>query len=228
MSMSIISLDAVKDHLPNDAPAEYLKPMSAEGYTPSHTGFHVVFSSAANGSESFSSKLVADRAFAPGERLALLDNKSLAPVKAYSSVQFGNGPDDHLELNSDILFMNHSCDPSAEMYLYPGAPGRWEVVAGPRGLSAGQDITFFYPSTEWDMAQGFDCSCGAKTCLGHVYGAAHLTLEELEARGLVNEHIRAAKAAQAATIRANKAKAASVANGVNGVVNVNGAANGVH
>lgn len=47
------------------------------------------------------------------------------------------------------------------MYLYPGAPQRWAVLAGPRGLAEGQDITFFYPSTEWDMAQGFDCACGA-------------------------------------------------------------------
>jgi hypothetical protein len=57
-----------------------------------------------------------------------------------------------------------------------------------------------------------------------VYGAAHLTLEELEARGLVNEHIRAAKAEQAATIRANKAANGIKVNGVNG----NGVANGVH
>jgi hypothetical protein len=52
------------------------------------------------------------------------------------------------------------------MCLYPGAPERWEVLAGPRGLAEGQDITFFYPSTEWDMAQGFDCSCGAKVSPG--------------------------------------------------------------
>jgi hypothetical protein len=42
--------------------------------------------------------------FAPGERLALLDNASKAPVKAYSSVQYGSEPADHLELNSDLLF----------------------------------------------------------------------------------------------------------------------------
>ncbi|CAK9780865.1 unnamed protein product [Cutaneotrichosporon oleaginosum] len=219
-----VPVASVKDQLPAAAPKSWPKPMSAEGYSPSNPGaFHVVFAPSADGSESFSSKLVADRAFAPGERLALLDNKSLAPVKAYSSVQFGNGPHDHLELNSDLLFMNHSCDPSAEMYLYAGAPERWEVLAGPRGLAEGQDITFFYPSTEWDMAQGFDCSCGAKTCLGRVYGAAHLTLEELEARGLVNEHIRAAKAEQAAAARAKGAANAVKTNGV-----ANGVANGVH
>lgn len=48
------------------------------------------------------------------------------------------------------------------MVLYPNQPLRWEVRAGPAGLKKGQDITFFYPSTEWDMAQGFECSCGAE------------------------------------------------------------------
>lgn len=61
--------------------------------------------------------------------------------------------------------MNHSCAPSAELFLYPNQPSRWEVRAGPKGLTKGQDITFFYPSTEWDMAQGFDCTCGAEVSL---------------------------------------------------------------
>jgi len=39
-----------------------------------------------------------------GERICGLDNVSLAQEKAYSSVQFGTGPQDHLELNSDLLF----------------------------------------------------------------------------------------------------------------------------
>lgn len=83
------------------------------------------------------------------------------------------------------------------MRLYAGAPQRWEVVAGPKGIKSGEDITFFYPSTEWDMAQGFECSCGAADCLGQIRGAKYLTLKQLEDRGLVNEHIRALKAEQA-------------------------------
>lgn len=42
--------------------------------------------------------------YAPGEQLAPLKNISIAPVKAYSSVQFGPGEHDHFELNSDLLF----------------------------------------------------------------------------------------------------------------------------
>lgn len=92
--------------------------------------------------------------------------------------------------------MNHSCAPTAEVRLYPGAPSQWEVTVGPRGLKAGDDITFFYPSTEWDMAQGFQCGCGAGACLGQIRGAKYLSLQQLEDRGFVNEHIKAMKAQQ--------------------------------
>jgi hypothetical protein len=42
--------------------------------------------------------------FKAGERICGLDNVSLATEKAYSSVQFGTNAQDHLELNSDLLF----------------------------------------------------------------------------------------------------------------------------
>ena len=40
------------------------------------------------------------------------------------------------------------------------------IYAGPKGIEVGQELTFFYPSTEWDMAQGFECICGTATCRG--------------------------------------------------------------
>ena len=42
--------------------------------------------------------------YTKGERICGLENVSLAEEKAYSSVQFGTDPHDHLELNSDLLF----------------------------------------------------------------------------------------------------------------------------
>lgn len=33
-------------------------------------------------------------------------------------------------------------------------------------------MTFFYPSTEWDMAQGFDCNCGATVSLAGLLPAS--------------------------------------------------------
>jgi hypothetical protein len=68
-------------------------------------------------------------------------------------------------------------------------------------------VTFFYPSTEWEMAQPFKCKCGAavrnplpsfqeliiipaiQTCLGIIKGAAYLSVEELNRRGFINQWI---------------------------------------
>jgi len=133
----------------------------------------------------------------PNSVITTLTNLSQAPVKAYSSVQYGTGPHDHFELNSDLLFMNHSCDPSVQVLLPPGRPDRWCLKSGPNGLKQGEAATFFYPSTEWDMAQGFRCSCGSDKCLGEIRGAKYLTIEQLEERGEVNEHIRRLKQEQA-------------------------------
>jgi hypothetical protein len=125
-----------------------------------------------------------------------LTNISQAPLKAYSSVQYGPNPHDHLELNSDLLFMNHSCAPTAYVCVPKGNPKEWCVKTTDKGLKAGEAITFFYPSTEWDMAQGFACSCGASNCLGEIQGARWLTRGQLEERGWVNEHISAMKEEQ--------------------------------
>lgn len=57
--------------------------------------------------------------------------------------------------------VNHSCAPSVYVVLPPNRMSEWHVRAGLEGVKMGQDMTFFYPSTEWDMAQGFECSCGA-------------------------------------------------------------------
>ena len=58
------------------------------------------------------------------------------------------------------------------------------IIASGRGLKAGEELTFFYPSTEWDMDQGFDCFCGSKVCLGYIGGAKHMKLAQLEASSL--------------------------------------------
>ena len=63
------------------------------------------------------------------------------------------------------------------------------VLAGPKGLSVGEELTFFYPSTEWDMAQGFSCFCGAPTCRGAIWGAKNMSGRQLESMWL-NPHIR--------------------------------------
>jgi hypothetical protein len=96
--------------------------------------------------------------------------------KAYSSVQISRT--EHIELNSDLVYVNHSCSPSLEFDI-----GKMEVrVARDRegGLKVGDELTFFYPSSEWDMAQPFSCTCGEDVCKGWITGAKHMGSKRLQ------------------------------------------------
>ncbi|KAJ5569487.1 uncharacterized protein N7459_008917 [Penicillium hispanicum] len=103
-------------------------------------------------------------------------------TKAYTTVQ--TGADSHVELNSDLVYCNHSCTPSLVFDM-----ARMEVrVVDDRALRAGDALTFFYPSTEWEMDQPFQCTCGAAECRGWISGARTMAPEVLRAYWL-NPHI---------------------------------------
>ncbi|CAM1509170.1 Fc.00g029090.m01.CDS01 [Cosmosporella sp. VM-42] len=104
-----------------------------------------------------------------------------ASEPTYATVQMGK--DSHLNLNSDLLYINHSCEPSLIFDV-----GNFNVLVGANGLKPGDDLTFFYPSTEWYMAQPFDCLCGKPTCRGRISGARDMTKEQLQGIWL-NGHI---------------------------------------
>jgi hypothetical protein len=89
----------------------------------------------------------------------------------------------HIHGGSQASFLNHSCDPNCRI-----DPEGLRVVAL-RDLAAGEELTFFYPSTEWDMAEPFDCRCGAARCLKTVRGARWLSDQELAGRFLC-DHIQ--------------------------------------
>ncbi|KAL4939364.1 hypothetical protein BDV06DRAFT_231095 [Aspergillus oleicola] len=102
--------------------------------------------------------------------------------KAYSSVQTSRNT--HIELNSDLLYCNHSCEPSLVFDM-----GKMEVrVVDGRPLKKGDALTFFYPSSEWEMDQVFECNCGTKSCRGVISGAGNMKREDLEGYWL-NQHI---------------------------------------
>lgn len=102
--------------------------------------------------------------------------------KAYSSVQ--SGQDAHFELNSDLVFINHGCEPSLEFDT------KDMVIRVARGkeLKEGDELTFWYPSSEWDMDQPFECVCKAGKCRGLINGAGRMDRDVLEQYWL-NEHI---------------------------------------
>ncbi|KAI1311682.1 hypothetical protein F5Y03DRAFT_285991 [Xylaria venustula] len=97
------------------------------------------------------------------------------PEPSWRSVQAGRNL--HLELNSELVYVNHSCAPSLEWDME-----RMEIrVSRDRDLKKGDLLSFFYPSTEFKMAQAFDCWCdaGKGVCLGRISGAADLDAEKL-------------------------------------------------
>ncbi|KAK1983540.1 hypothetical protein LZ30DRAFT_687585 [Colletotrichum cereale] len=106
----------------------------------------------------------------------------LADEPTYATVQCGKNK--HLNLNSDLLYINHSCEPSLIFDT-----GNFNVLAGPKGLRPGDELTFFYPSTEWHMAQPFDCFCGTPSCRGTIGGARDMPRAQLEGLWL-NGHVR--------------------------------------
>lgn len=104
-----------------------------------------------------------------------------ATEKAYSSVQTSETT--HIELNSDLLYANHSCHPNVHFNTDDG------VVVALRNIAAGEAITFNYLTTEWEMAQAFDCECGTERCLGQIRGARFVPTNVMETYE-VNSHIK--------------------------------------
>lgn len=85
----------------------------------------------------------------------------------YLTVQ--TGIDTHITLSPTYLqYANHSCAPNAFFDTT-----RLEFIAL-KNIEPGDELTFFYPSTEWSMQQPFSCHCNQPGCLGSIRGAAHL------------------------------------------------------
>ncbi|KAK5635236.1 hypothetical protein RRF57_010948 [Xylaria bambusicola] len=120
-----------------------------------------------------------------GALFARISGVKRVPKPSWSSVQAGR--DLHIELNSNLVYINHSCAPTLEWDME-----RMEVrVSRHRDLKKGDLLSFFYPSTEFCMAQPFDCWCdaGKDVCLGRISGAASVDPEKLDGYW-VNRHIR--------------------------------------
>lgn len=108
--------------------------------------------------------------------------REFVPRPTYLSVQVAD--DKHILLAPEFLqYINHSCEPNTFFDTKTG-----QVVAI-RSIAPGEEITFFYPSTEWSMTQPFTCFCGAANCLGQIQGAAHLSKRAL-AKYRFAEHIQ--------------------------------------
>ena len=112
-------------------------------------------------------------AFSPGQVITRFYAGTIQSYATYLTLQ--TGMNTHITLQPDCLqYTNHSCDPSvffdtASMELICLKP-----------VDAGDELTFFYPGTEWEISQPFVCNCQSENCLQLINGALHLDKSTLE------------------------------------------------
>ena len=105
------------------------------------------------------------------------------------SLQLGEGRHLHVPAdekgteNPDFfwMYLNHSCQPNG--YINTAE----QTFVALRKIDKGEECTFNYLTTEFEMAVPFTCRCGAARCFGLIRGSAHLSAgqkEELAALAL--------------------------------------------
>jgi hypothetical protein len=125
-------------------------------------------------------RLCAARPVVADERLFTIEG-DLTSVPTRYSVQVGRST--HVDLPGTVTieeildkyywrFMNHGCEPNVAI--------RGREVHSLRALRQWDEITFDYNTTEYDIAEPFDCRCGSAGCIGRVRGFRYLSRPERE------------------------------------------------
>jgi hypothetical protein len=110
--------------------------------------------------------------FIPGDVICSFNANITQNYATFLTIQ--TGVDRHITLMPDFLqYINHSCVPTVFFNTTS-----MELVCL-RAMQPGDEFTFFYPSTEWEMSQPFVCNCGSTGCLQLINGASHLSVETL-------------------------------------------------
>ena len=125
-------------------------------------------------------RLATQRAYSKGEVISVIPAEALQNKPTMYTVQIAR--DRHVEVK-ELASMNHSCDPNVILDTTR------MLAYAIRDIAAGDELTFFYPSTEWEMSAPFICLCGAPNCIHVVAGARFLPLSTLE-HHFLNRHIR--------------------------------------
>lgn len=145
--------------------------------TISQHGFAVVLQAAESGARF----LYSTQAFTPGDIICPFSAAGVFDKPSYLTVQTGD--DRHITLTPSFLqYVNHSCQPNA----FFDTTAMQLVCIAP--IAAGEQFTFFYPSTEWEMAQPFACQCGTEACIGQITGASQID-KEILSRYRLTEYI---------------------------------------
>jgi hypothetical protein len=120
--------------------------------------------------------------FLPGETLVWFSPRVTLPEPAVHTIQMNES--DHILLEPQFLeYTNHSCSPNVVFDVSR------MVVTAVEPIATGDEIVYFYPSTEASMSRPFSCYCDSPHCLGLIEGAEYLAPEVLD-RYQLSDHIR--------------------------------------
>jgi hypothetical protein len=109
----------------------------------------------------------AAREFKPDEEIFVFDAIFVTAPDKYT-IQVDEAK--HLNTQSHIgVLLSHSCAPNTRFC------GRQLGIFAIAPIETGEELTFNYLSTEWDMAAPFDCRCGSKLCQGTISGFRYLS-----------------------------------------------------
>lgn len=116
--------------------------------------------------------LLATTYFKQGDVIEKFSSGLVQNFPTYLTVQIGENL--HITLQPQYLqYINHSCNPNVFFNT-----DTFELVAL-QNIKPDDELTFFYPSTEWQMTQPFSCNCGYTKCLQNIQGAAFISKEVL-------------------------------------------------
>jgi hypothetical protein len=110
--------------------------------------------------------------FAAGDVICEFGARELLDHPTYLTVQIDEAK--HILLSPEFVqYINHSCDPN----VFFDTTSMLLVCVQP--INIGDELTFFYPSTEWKMDRPFQCHCGAAECLKKIQGAYYISDKKL-------------------------------------------------
>ena len=116
--------------------------------------------------------LFAGSNFKIGDNIVAFNASKIVDTPNYLTVQVSEHK--HIHLSPEYLqYVNHCCEPNV---LFNTTTMQLECISD---IEAGEELRFFYPATEWRIAQQFICNCGKPSCVGLIQGAADTPTEVL-------------------------------------------------
>ena len=117
--------------------------------------------------------LYAARNFEKDDVFCAFEASAILPTPSFQTIQIDKNK--HIRLHPSFLqYTNHSCSPN----IFFDTTGFMVICL--QQIKPGDQLAYFYPSTEWEMAEPFQCTCGMSNCLGYINGASYLSKEVLK------------------------------------------------